>query len=170
MCLISPTYNELMMTPFQVSCTSYHLNLTLMRNLRWKKSWIQICTEGTLCDWLNELTLMNLSDINFLTSLSMMRLWSISIIITWINQARLTGMNNLLIRRTQSFYHELFLANSHIHNNIITFYVISACYSAGKLCACVHDPKTHQHVFWTSTRFSEPQQGFQKPWQDFQKP
>ena len=180
MCSTPPTYNKLMMTPFQISHTLCHLNLILMRNLRWKRSWIQICTEDTLCGWLNGLTLMNLPDINFLISLSVMRLWSTSTIITWINQARLTGVNNLLIKRTQSFYHESFLTNSHIHSNRMTLYIISACYSAGKLRACVHDPKTHQHVFQTSTRFSEPWQGFSnlnkvfwtstrfsEPWQDF---
>ena len=160
MCSTSPAYNKLVMTPFQVNHTLYHLNLTLMRNLRWKRSWIQICTEGTLCGWSSGLTLMNLPGINFLTSLGVMRLWSTSTIITQINQAKFTGTNNLLIRRTQSFYHESFLTNSHIHSNIITLYVISACHSAEKLCACIYNLKTHQHVFQTSTRFFKPWQGF----------
>ena len=170
MCSTSSAYNKFIMTLFQISHTLYHLNLILIRNLRWKRSWIQICVKGILCGWLNGLTLMNLPDINFLTSLDVMRLWSTSTIITQINQARLTGMNNLLIRRIQSFYHKSFLANSHIHSNMMTPYVISACHSAGKLRACVHDPKTHQHVFRTSTRFSEPRHGFQKPQHGFQKP
>ena len=158
MCLTSSVYNKLVMTFFQISCALYHLNLTLMRNLRWKRSWIQICTKDALCDWLSELTLMNLPSINFLISLSVMKLWNTSTIVTWINQARLTDINNLLIWRTQSFYHELFLANSHTHSNMTT-YVISACHSAGKLHACTHDLKTHQHIFITLTRFSESQQG-----------
>ena len=103
---------------------------------------------------------MNLPGINFLTSLGVIRLWNISTIVTQINQMRLTDMNNLLVWRTQSFYHKLFLANNHTHSNI-TLYVISVCYSAGKLHACTYDPKTHQHVFITSTRFSEPWQGLQ---------
>ena len=101
---------------------------------------------------------MNLSSINFLISLNVMKLWNTSTIITQINQVRLTGMNNLLIWRTQSFYHESFLANSHTHSNM-TIYIIFVCHSAGKLCACTYDSKTHQHVFITSTRFAEPQQG-----------
>ena len=131
-----------------------------MRNLRWKRFWIQICTEGILCNWLSELILMNLSDINFLTLLNVIRLWSTSTIVIWINQARFTDTNNLLVRRIQSFYHELFLINNHIHSNIMTPYVISACHSAGKLYVCIYDFKTHQHVFWISTRFFKPQQGF----------
>ena len=161
MCSTPPAYNKFVMILFQVSCASYHLNLTLMRNLRWKRFWIQICVEGTLCGWLSWLTLINLSDINFLTLLGVIRLWSTFTIVTWINQTRITDVNNLLVWRTQSFYHELFLVNSHIHSNM-TPYVISACYLAGKLCACVHDPKTHQHVFLTLTRFSESLTRFSK--------
>ena len=145
-----------MITLFQISHASYYLNLTLMRNLRWKRFWIQICMRNVLYNWLNKLILMNLSGINFLTSLGVMRLWNTSTIITWINQARLTDVNNLLVWRTQSFYYESFLANSHTHNNM-TLYIISAYHSAGKLCACAHDFKTHQHVFIISTRFLEPQ-------------
>ena len=180
MCSTSSVYNEFVMILFQVSCVSCYLNLTLMRNLRWKRFWIQICTKGVLCDWLSELTLMNLSDINFLISLSVMRLWNTSTIITQINQTRLTDMNNSLIWRTQSFYHKLFLINNHTHSNM-TLYVISVCYSAGRLRACAHDLKTHQHIFITLTRFAEPWQGlwnlnkvcetstrFVKPWQGLQ--
>ena len=154
----SPAYNKLIITFFQISCTSCHLNLTLTRNLRWKRSWIQICMKNALCDWSSGLTLMNLPGINFLTSLSVIRLWNTSTIVTQINQTKLTDMNNLLVWRTQSFYHKSFLANNHTHSNM-TPYVISACHLAGKLCACTHDPKTHQHIFITSARFAEPQQG-----------
>ena len=145
MCSTSSAYNKLMIILFQISCVSYHLNLILTRNLRWKRSWIQICTEDTLCNWSSELTLMNLPDINFLTLLGVMRLWSTSTIITWINQTKLTDMNNLLIWRTQSFYHESFLINDHIHSNM-TLYVIFTHNSAGKLLACTHDLKTHWHI------------------------
>ena len=147
MCSTSSAYNKLVMTLFQVSHALCHLNLTLTRNLRWKRSWIQICVKGALCDWSSGLTLMNLPGINFLTSLGVMRPWSTSTIITQINQARLTGVNNLLIWRTQSFYHELFLANSHIHSNM-TPYVIFTHNSAGKLLACTHDFKTHWHIMF----------------------
>ena len=74
-------------------------------------------------------------------------------------------------------YHKSFLANSHTYSNI-TLYIISVCYSAGKLHACTYNLKTHQHVFITSTRFAEPWQDlwnldkvcgtstrFVKPWQ-----
>ena len=104
---------------------------------------------------------MNLSDINFLTSLNVMRLWNISTIVTQINQARFTDMNNLLIWRTQSFYHKLFLANNHTYSNM-TSYVISACYSAEKLHACTYNLKTHQHIFITSAKFVEPWQNLDK--------
>ena len=142
-----------MMTLFQISCISYYLNLTLMRNLRWKRFWIQICIKDTLYDWLNESILMNLPDINFLISLSVMRLWNTSTTATWINQTKLTDVNNLLVWRTQSFYHESFLANSHTHNNMI-LYVISACHSAGKLHACIHDPSCGRMAEWYGVRAS----------------
>ena len=147
MCSTLPAYNKLVMTLFQINCASCYLNLTLTRNLRWKRFWIQICMKDTLCDWLNELILMNLPGINFLTSLSVMKLWSTSTIVIWINQAKLTGTNNLLIWRTQSFYHESFLVNSHIYSNM-TLYVIFAHNSAGKLLACAHDFKMHWHIMF----------------------
>ena len=145
MCLTLSAYNKLMMIFFQINHISCHLNLTLTRNLRWKKFWIQICMKDALCNWLNELTLMNLSGINFLTLLSVMRPWSTSTIVTQINQTKLTDMNNLLIWRTQSFYYESFLTNSHIHSNM-TSYVIFTHNSAEKLLACAHDFKTHWHI------------------------
>ena len=154
MCFTSFVYNKLIIILFQINCVSYYLNLTLMRNLRWKRFWIQICVKGTLCGWLSELTLINLSGINFLTSLSVIKFWNTSTIVIWINQIRFTDMNNLLIWRTQSFYHKSFLTNNHTHSNITT-YVISVCHLARKLCAYTHNLKTHQYVFIILTRFSK---------------
>ena len=45
----------------------------------------------------------------------------------------------------------------------MTLYIISVCYSVGKLCVCIYNLKTCSHVFRTLIRFLEPQQGFQKP-------
>ena len=100
---------------------------------------------------------MSLPNINFLISLGVMRLWSTSTIITQINQAKLTDVNNLLVWRTQSFCHNNQQPHTQQHNTLCYFH---SPFSRKTVCICTWPQNTSacfqnlDKVFGTSTRFA----------------